>query len=74
MAPIVHGLEAEYAGKMNFVYLDIDDADNEQFKNQLNFKYQPQFVLVDGQGKVLQQWFGVLSAEEFRSGFDNYVQ
>ena len=34
MAPIVHGLEVEYFGVINFVYLDIDDKGNSEFSEQ----------------------------------------
>jgi len=74
MAPIVHGLENEFSGKIDFVYLDIDDSANSEFKKQLDFKYQPQFVLVDGQGTVLMQWFGPVSAEDFRTAFNSFAQ
>ena len=74
MAPIVHGLEVEYTSKLNFVYLDIDDPSNSEFKKQLNYKYQPHFVLVDGQGTILMQWLGPVAAEDFRVVFDSYAQ
>jgi len=70
MAPIVHGLESEYYGQINFVYLDIDDPANETFKQQLGFRYQPQFYLIDGSGNIIQQWFGAVSESEFRMAFD----
>lgn len=69
MAPIVHGLEAEFAGNINFIYLDRDDPRNEDLLNQLGFRYQPHFLLLDGDGTVIQQWLGVVSAEEFRDSF-----
>ena len=74
MAPVVHGLEVEYFGSINFVYLDIDDKGNAAFLSELGFKYQPQFVLIDGEGKILQQWFGPVSEDDFRSAFDAYRQ
>jgi hypothetical protein len=69
MAPIVHGLEAEFAGQIMFVYLDIDDSDNEQFLEDLGFRYQPHFLLLDGEGKILQQWLGPVTEEQFREAF-----
>ena len=74
MAPIVHGLESEYSGRVNFVYLDVDNPDNSDFKKQLGYKYQPHFVLVDGEGRVLQQWLGPVSAEDFKTAIDTYLQ
>ena len=70
MAPIVHGLEAEYADRMVFSYLDIDDAANAEVKKTLNFRVQPHFVLLDAEGNVIRQWFGTVKAEDFRAAFD----
>jgi len=70
MAPIVHGLESEYAGQINFVYLDIDDDRNDEFKNQLGFRYQPQFFLLDGEGNIIQQWVGPVTEDQFREAFE----
>lgn len=69
MAPIVHGLEAEFGDRMNFVYLDIDDPQNNRFKEQLGFRYQPQFFLLDGKGNILTAWIGRVSEDELRSVF-----
>jgi hypothetical protein len=74
MAPIVHGLEVDYFGTIKFVYLDIDDAANSKFLKELGFKYQPQFILLDGEGKILQKWVGPVSADDFRTAFDSYTQ
>jgi hypothetical protein len=70
MAPIVHGLEANYTGKVLFSYLDIDDPANDEFKQALGYRVQPQFFLLDGQGNILKQWLGMVSAEEFASEFE----
>jgi hypothetical protein len=69
MAPIVHGLESEYAGQINFVYLDVDDKGNAQFLNELGFQYQPHFILLDGEGNILQQWLGPVTEQQFKEGF-----
>ena len=74
MAPIVHGLEVEYFDKINFVYLDVDDSANAEYLRQLGYRYQPHFILIDGEGAVLQQWLGIVKAEDFRSAFDTYLQ
>jgi len=74
MAPIVHGLEVEYFGKIDFVYLDVDDSANAEYLRQLGYRYQPHFILIDGEGTVLQQWLGIVGAGDFRSAFDTYLQ
>ena len=50
MAPIVHGLEARYYGKISFYYLDADDPATTEFQRQFGFRVQPEFYLLDGQG------------------------
>ena len=74
MAPIVHGLEVDYFRTIKFVYLDIDDEANSNYLKELGFRYQPQFILLDGEGNILQQWLGPVSADDFRTAFDLYTQ
>lgn len=73
MAPIVHGLESDYYGKIQFVYLDIDDPANDPFKRELGYRVQPHFYLLDGDGHILQQWVGRVSTEELGSALDGAV-
>jgi len=65
----VHGLEAEWGGQVNFVYLDIDDPATEPFKRQLGYRVQPHMFLLDGEGRVLEQWLGYVDAETLESAF-----
>lgn len=74
MKPIVHGLEAQYTGKIQFTYLDVDDPATADLRQALRFRGQPQFVLLDGEGNVLQQWFGFVAAQDFRLVFDSVAQ
>jgi len=74
MAPMVHGLEAEYYGKVKFNYLDADDPRTETFQRTLGFVYQPEFYLLDGNGNVLKKLVGYVSENDFRSLFDEYLQ
>lgn len=74
MAPMVHGLEAKYYGRINFVYLNADDVGTEPFQRTLGFYYQPEVYLLDGNGNVLQKWVGFTPQEDFESVFAQYVQ
>ncbi len=60
----MHGLEAQYAGKVRFVYLDIDDPDTTPFKRELGYRVQPNLFLLDGDGNVVQQWLGRVIAAD----------
>jgi len=74
MAPMVHGLEAKYFGRIRFTYLDADDVNTRTFQQQLGFYYQPEVYLLDGDGNVLQKWVGFTSEEEFEGVFAQYLE
>ena len=73
MAPMVHGLEAKYFGRINFVYLDADDRNTQSFQQQLGFFYQPEIYLLDGDGTVLKKWVGFTSEQELEEEFAKYL-
>jgi thioredoxin-like negative regulator of GroEL len=74
MAPMVHGLEAKYFGKIKFAYLDADDPRTLDFQRALGFYYQPEVYLLDAEGNVLQKWAGYTSEDKFEAVFAQYVQ
>ena len=74
MAPMVHGLEAEYFGKIQFSYLDADDPRTRDFQQALGFRYQPEIYLLDAEGNVLQKWVGYTPEAQFEQVFAQYVQ
>jgi hypothetical protein len=74
MAPMVHGLEAEYFGRIKFTYLDADDSRTGDFQRALGFTYQPEAYLLDADGNVLQKWVGYTSEQEFEDVFERYLQ
>jgi hypothetical protein len=71
---MVHGLEAQYAGKIRFLYLDIDDPANQAAKREFGFSYQPEFYLLDGEGNLLQKWVGSVSQEQFEAVFAQVLE
>ncbi|NWG35762.1 MAG: hypothetical protein HXY42_15140 [Chloroflexi bacterium] len=73
MAPMVHGLEAKYFGRIIFTYLDADDPETRPFQQLLGFFYQPEVYLLDGEGNVLKKWVGFTSEEEFEQEFAKYL-
>ena len=74
MNPIVHGLEEKYGNQIEFVYLNIDDPNTEGYKRALGYRVQPHFFLLDGQGKVTQQWLGLIEASEFENAFEMVIR
>jgi hypothetical protein len=74
MAPIVHGLDAKYKGRIRFVYLDVQDPRNDQFKQALNYRVQPHIFLLDGQGKILKAWLGRVTEDQFVEAFQTVLK
>lgn len=74
MAPMVHGLEAEYFGRVIFTYLDADDPATQVFQQALGFVYQPEFYLLDANGVVVAKLIGPVSVDEFRNLFNKNLQ
>jgi len=74
MAPMVHGLEAKYYGRIRFAYLDADDPQTQDFQRSLGFYYQPELYLLDAEGKVLEKWVGFTSQEDLETAFNQYLK
>lgn len=74
MIPIVHGLQAKYEDRIGFVYLDIDDAANAEFKRALGYRVQPHFFLLDADGQVVQSWLGRVSEAELEQALQSVLQ
>ena len=70
----MHGLEREWYQDVDFVYLDIDDSRNDEFKRMFNFQYQPHIFLLDGDGNIVRQWVGSVSENELRAELANLTQ
>ena len=73
MAPMVHGLEAKYFGRIAFSYLDADDPATLDFQRTLGFRYQPELYLLDANGTVLQKWVGFVTEEQLEGAFAQYL-
>ena len=73
MKPIVHGLEEQYGNDIEFVYVDIDNPESQTLKNQYGFRVQPHFVLVDGDGEVIGEWFGMNEGVTFENAFNDIL-
>ena len=74
MAPMVHGLEAKYFGKIKFSYLDADDPQTHDFQRTLGFRYQPELYLLDADGKILKKWVGYTEQQDLETVFGKYLQ
>lgn len=69
MRPIVHGLEKQHGEQINFVYLNVDNPDNQEVMQVLGRRAQPEFFLLDEEGNILNHWYGRVQPEDFEQAF-----
>ena len=74
MAPVVHGLEAKYFGRIKFSYLDADDPNTMEFQRALGFRYQPELYLLDADGNLLRKMIGYQSEQDLEMTFAEFLQ
>jgi thiol-disulfide isomerase/thioredoxin len=73
MKPTIHALEAEYWGKLDFVYLDREAPANSEVVATYGIASQPIFILVDANGNEVERWFGTVPEDTLRAAFDDYL-
>lgn len=74
MAPMVHGLEAEYFGRIKFAYIDADDPNTREIQQTLGFYYQPEIYLLDADGNVLEKWVGYTTEQQLEEAFAKHLE
>ena len=68
------GLQESYAGRIDFVLLDLDDSAQDGKRAELGFTAQAQYALVDADGAIVARWFGLLNDGDIRSELDALLQ
>jgi thioredoxin-like negative regulator of GroEL len=69
----VHGLEAEYWGEVDFLYLDREAAANADVVQSFGISYQPVFVFLAPDGTEVQRFFGGMSEADLRQALDSLL-
>lgn len=73
MAPVVHGLETKYEGRIDFLYLNVALTRNDSAKRAFGFTATPHFFLLDERGTVRSAMRGVLPEERLRGALDRLL-
>lgn len=68
------GLRDAFAGRINFVVLDVDNSQHDAKRAELNLAAQAQYVLVNSAGEIVGRWFGVLNESNVTSELENLLQ
>lgn len=70
----MHGLEAEFWGQIDFIYLDQYDRANREFFDEYGLRGRPIFVLMEPDGTEVTRWFGARPGSEIRDLLNAYLQ
>ena len=73
MAPVVHGLEQQYRGRVDFVYLDVSDPRNEAATSRLGFTSTPHFFLLRPDGSTVEAIQGVIPRDSLARALERLV-
>ncbi len=70
---MVHRLEAEFWGEIDFVYLDQYDTANREVFDRYGVLGRPTFILIDPDGTAVERWFGAIPEENIRAILTAYL-
>jgi len=70
---MVHRLEAEYWGQVDFVYIDREAPENQSVTQHYGIRAQPVLILIAPDGTEVQRWFGSVTEAQLREGIDGYL-
>ena len=73
MAPVVHGLERQYRGRVEFLHLDVSDPRNAGAKERLGFDATPHFVLLRADGSPVETMQGVVLRDSLARALDRLL-
>ena len=64
------GLQATYGEQIAFFHVDVDDRAQVEVSRPFGVWRRSQYVLLDSEGNVLQEWNGYLKADEVGQPLD----
>lgn len=68
--PIVHGLEQQFKGRIDFLYLHVGEPRTSEVKARLGFKSTPHIVLLREDGTKVQEFIGVVEESVLKQALD----
>ena len=74
MVPVVHGLEKQYAGRVDFLYLNTADPKNSAAKVRYGFVSTPHFFFVRADGTPVHALQGVVPEDSVRRALGLLVE
>jgi thiol-disulfide isomerase/thioredoxin len=67
LAPAIAATKAEYGETVEYLHLDVDDPANAALIEQFAVAGTPTFILLDGNGEIVQRWQGATDVTEIQT-------
>ena len=74
MAPIVDGLSAEFAGRATVLQLNAAEQANEELQARYDVRGHPSFVVLDGDDRAIERFFGPQAEETLRQALEQVAE
>ena len=68
------GLKEHFAGRIEFIVLDLDNAAQDDTRRQLGITAQAQYVLVNAAGNIVGRWWGVIDEAALSDELEDLLQ
>lgn len=68
------GIQETFAGRIEFVLLDVDNSAHNAKRAELGLTAQAQYVLVNSAGEIVGRWFGVLNEANVTAELESLLQ
>lgn len=66
----MHGLERQFSGQVDFLYLHVGEPRTSDAKDRLGFKSTPHIVLLRADGSKVREFIGVIEEGELKQALD----
>ncbi len=70
---MVHGIEGEYWGRIDFLYIDREDVNNQEVTQRFGIRSQPVFAVLDAEGNEVTRLFGYVSEADLRAALERVL-
>ena len=70
----MNGLETEFDGKVKFLRLNVDEAENGRLQQQYGLRGHPSVAILDGNGEVAELYFGAETAVTLQNVLNKLVE
>ncbi len=74
MRPALRHIEEDYAGRITFNYINVDDAESAALVEEYGAYGIPHLVFLSADGEIVKQMIGFQTEESLRSGFKTLMK